>query len=125
MTAPRQLPLSGLPTSWKPREAPSEIILPGRLDGFIATPEEVEERERQDAERVEKANAHMDAVLQAMFVCRCCGQNAGPGVGLSGPCAAVVRRLRTEQAMAEEVGGRSRVELARMYVDRESAQEAS
>ena len=60
-----------------------------------------------------------------MFACRCCGQNAGPGVGLSGPCAAVVRRLRTEQAMAEEVGGRSRVELARMYVDRESAQEAS
>jgi hypothetical protein len=43
-------------------------IYPG--SSFLATPEEVAETERLDAERIARGNAHMDSVLGSLWAAR-------------------------------------------------------
>ncbi len=85
---------------------------------LIATPEEIAEADRREAERVAKANDHMDAVLMSMWGCRCCGDAiANHAGGLCSLCGAVVHKLRVEAAMEDTFNGQSRRDLAALWLE--------
>jgi hypothetical protein len=63
----------------------------------------------------------MDNVINAMWQCTCCGDDIAMSAGgLCRTCAAVVARLRVEQAMDDDIGGQSRRDLARLYIEAHS-----
>jgi hypothetical protein len=83
--------------------------------------------ERADeAERLAKGR-QITASLGRLWSCQCCGQNAGPGSqdGLCPPCRSVVATVVAERRASQQVGGRSRRELAQAFVDHRESLEAS
>jgi hypothetical protein len=94
---------------------------PGRA--LRATLDEVAEQDRLEAERNAAANAVVDQALMAAVSCRICHANAlGNRDGLCDPCSAVVVRLRSDAAMADVVGGRTRRELCEDWLAAQQAE---
>jgi hypothetical protein len=97
-------------------------ISPG--SGWLATPEQVAEAERLEAEHLEQRLGELHQMLDRP--CRCCGQSEGnPIDGLCPSCGIVVYALEAERVAAERIRGRSRREWAERYLDRQDAERRS
>jgi hypothetical protein len=88
---------------------------------LVASPEEVAQREREEAKRLEVLNGHMDRVLASIWSCRCCGEGVNVSGGLCGPCRLTINQLRAARHASETVNGKSRRDLALAYIDRQEA----
>jgi hypothetical protein len=125
MTTPRQLKAvpSNVPAPFTPNPAPTTLEQAGLHPGsrFIA---DAEEQERIDAEERQRLDANLsllDVALQSAWSCKACGANAfGSQAGLCASCAVVVHQLRAEQAMHDDVDGRTRRELVERYLSEQS-----
>jgi hypothetical protein len=106
--------------AWKPTPAPPTLEQAGIHPGsaLLASPEEVEQQEREEAQRLSRENAHVDAVLASIWQCHCCGSNTAVSGGLCGPCHLVVNQLTAARYASDQVNGRSRRDLALEYLER-------
>ena len=87
---------------------------------WLATPEEAAAIEAEHRKRIEAGEAAIDRALGSQWACRCCGTPNSAAFSrdsLCYDCRVVIARLRTERAMVDQIGGRSRRELAEAYLD--------
>ena len=96
--------INTVPAAWK-REPVVTIEQALRADSsLVASPDEVEEQERQHADRLARETAHLDNVLAAMWSCRACGVGnamGGSSSGLCGPCTNVAALIKAEQRVSQ------------------------
>jgi hypothetical protein len=109
--------------AWTPNPPPPTLeqagIHPG--SGLLATPEEVAQQEKEEAERLAVQNAHVDAVLASIWQCHCCGVGTAVSRGLCTNCLLVIDQQVAARAASEQVNGRSRRDLALEYLARQES----
>jgi hypothetical protein len=101
---------------------PDIILRPGVIGGsLLATDEETAEFDRLEAEHLAEANAHIDSVLSALWVCAACGDEDAytdsRGRRLCQPCRAEADRQETMSRFPSnaEVTPAQRSELVEKY----------